>query len=209
VRAKTVVQGVVTRQSFVRAAAFGPTLVNEEEKWSDLAGIIEDKGRTELREVVTRRAKEYLNRVGQPGLAEDLDESSILIDLPEVQGIVANTRFFVSDDQLGVRKYGEGHEARRWTEAYEFQNTFGYVYCPRPFATAVYFAFRDIAHEQAGVTFKNESWSLAKQSANDLTEFSALLATTSGASILGNHLKTGHTLSLQNRPTERADTGQE
>lgn len=174
-RAKGLVQSVITRQSFVRAAAFGPTLVKEEDKWDALASLIEDKGRKELRRDVTSRAREYLTKVGQPGLAGDLDESSLLIDLPDVQGIVAKTRFFVSDDQLGVRKYGEGHEARRWTEAYEFQNTLGYVYYPRPFAKAVYFAFRDIAFEQAGVTFRDESWSLAKQGAKDLAEFSDLL----------------------------------
>jgi HD superfamily phosphohydrolase len=181
-RARELVRDVVKRQSFVRVLAFGPSLVEDDSKWRDLAFLVEDKGRSELRKQVTARAKEYLSKGGQPGLAQDLDESSLLIDLPDVQGIVANTHFFVSDDQLGVRLYGEGHEARRWTEAYEFQNTLGYIYCPRAYSVAVHLAFRDIVHELTGVTFKPESWSLAKQSARELGDFSKRL--------LSEHIRT-------------------
>ena len=174
-RSKKLVTSVIKRQPFVRAFSLGPTIVNEEDKWPNLAVLVEDTGRTDLRHELADRTKVYLRAVGQPGLAADLHESDLLIDLPDVQGIVAKTRFFVSDDQLGVRKYGEGHEARRWTEAYEFQHTLGYVYCPREVAVAVYFAFRDIARERAEVTFKPESWSLAKLTAKELEGFVALL----------------------------------
>jgi hypothetical protein len=150
-------------------------MVNEDTKGSELAFLIEETGRGELRQQLAARAKDYLVGASQPGLANDLHESDLLIDLPDVQGIVAKTRLFYSDDQLGVKRYGDEYEARRWVEAYEFQHTLGYVYCPREYAVAVYFAFRDLAFERAGVTFKPESWSLAKLPAPQLDAFAQLL----------------------------------
>jgi len=175
-RARELMKSVVLRQAFVRSLAFGPGIVNDDTGWSKLAALVEDKGSTELRTAVCERAKRYLMAIGQPGLAADMDERFVLIDLPDVQGIVATAPVFVADDQLGVRRYGEGHEARRWTEAYEFQNTLGYVFCPRPFALAVHLAFREIAFEQTGVTFGPESWSLPKQSGEELRTFVSDLA---------------------------------
>jgi HD superfamily phosphohydrolase len=175
-RASELVRSVLLRQPFVRALAFGPTLVTDESAWRDLATLIEDKGDTELRALVCERAKRYLTAIGQPNVAKEVDESLVLIDLPDVQGIVATAPVFVMDDQLGVHRYGEGHEARRLTEAYEFQNTLGFVYCPSELAPAVHLAFRDIVFEQARVTLAPESWSLAKQSGEELTNLSAALS---------------------------------
>lgn len=75
-----------------------------------------------------------------------------------------------------MHKYGQGHEARRWTEAYEFQKTLGHVFCPDPFSVAVHLAFRDIAYRRASVSLLPESWSLAKQSGQRLSETATLLA---------------------------------
>jgi HD superfamily phosphohydrolase len=174
-KAKELVRSVVTRQPFVRALAFGPTLVDTEDGWRSLATLVEDQERGQLRTEVAILARSYLSAAGQPGLAAELDESLILIDLPDVQGIVATAPVFVADDQLGVHKYGQGHEARRWTEAYEFQKTLGYVFCPDPFSVAVHFAFREIAFRSVGVSLLPESWSLAKQSGERLSEAAGLL----------------------------------
>jgi deoxynucleoside triphosphate triphosphohydrolase SAMHD1 len=175
-RARDLVKSVVLRQPFVRSLAFGPMLVADDDAWRNLATLVDDKGRTDLRRDVCRLAKDYLIVVGQPGLADELDESLLLIDLPDVQGIVATAPVFVVDDQLGPQKYGEGREARRWTEAYEFQNTLGYVYCPKQFAVVVHLAFRELAFQQAGATFGAESWSLTKQSFAELRDLADLLS---------------------------------
>jgi hypothetical protein len=175
-RARDLVRAVVLRQPFVRAIAFGPTIVGSEDQWRDLAAILEDRGAAELRARVCQRARQYLTAVGQPNLATEIDESNVLIDLPDVQGIVATTPVFVVDEQLGVTRYGEGHEARRWTEAYEFQNTLGFVYCPVELAPYVHLAFREIAFEQAGVVLAAESWSLSKQSGDELHKLAAQLS---------------------------------
>jgi hypothetical protein len=106
----------------------------------------------EFRRAVVERAKDYLARAGQAGLAARLQDGQVVIDLPDVQGIAQRTRLFVGDEQYGVRLYNELFRVSRWSEAYEKEKSVGYVYTPKEFAVAVHLSFRDTMAERAGIT---------------------------------------------------------
>jgi HD superfamily phosphohydrolase len=92
VKARELVRSVVTRQPFVRALAFGPTLVDTDAGWRNLATLVEDQERGQLRTDVVALAKSYLQAEGQPGLAADLDESMVLIDPPTFRVLLRRHR---------------------------------------------------------------------------------------------------------------------
>jgi HD superfamily phosphohydrolase len=163
-------------RNVVRAFAFGPTLIEGEiddqvdgprirSAWRALADVTSrtpSDGATAFRRDLARRAKEYFVALGQPGLASELDEYSIVIDLPDVQGIAAKTMFFVGDEHSGIRQFNELFRVDKWAEAYENQKLIGYVFCQAEYSIGVHLAFRDLVKERYQLSFEPWSWSLTK-----------------------------------------------
>jgi hypothetical protein len=112
-----------------------------------------------------------LRTIGQPGLADELTEFSIVVDLPDVQGIAKKTKAFVGDESSGVRLFNELFRVEKWAEAYENQKITGYVFCPAEVAVAVHVACRDIIREEFSLGFEQWSWTLTKMSVEELDTF--------------------------------------
>ena len=188
-RAKKIVREV-KRRNFVRAYAFGSYLIegfDEQDEsvqstlrraWGRLADVT-GRDVTDLslsfRNRIGVRAQEYLTALGQPTLAAELNDSFLIIDLPDVQGIASRTRFFVGDESSGVKYFSELFKVENWAEAYENQKITGYVFCPAEFAVVVHLAARDLIREEFELSFEPWSWSLTKVSVKLLEQSAALL----------------------------------
>ena len=178
----------IKQRDFVRAFAFGPELISDAsigdangdsdilrgQRWRELSRLVgrettpqSDAFKTRIRE----RAQEYLQRVGQPGLADELMDSSIVVDLPEVQGIARKTKAFVGDESSGVSLFNQLFRVEKWAEAYENQKITGYVFCPAEVAVAVHVACRDVMREEFSLRFEPWSWRLAKLDVEALEHF--------------------------------------
>jgi HD superfamily phosphohydrolase len=188
-RAKQLVQEV-KRRSFVRAFAFGSYLIagfDEKNKaaqstlrraWRRLADVTGRNVTAEslaFRSRIRAKAQEYLIAIGQPPLATELHDSSLIIDLPDVQGIASRTRFFVGDESSGVKYFSELFKVENWAEAYENQKITGYVFCPAKFAVAVHLAARDLIREEFKLSFEPWSWNLTKVSVKKLEQSASML----------------------------------
>lgn len=175
-QALDIIRRVKTR-NFVRAFAFGPTLIHGisdadelrqaeiRQSWGRLARVSSRNVGVESVAFRTRledRAREYLVELGQPGLAEELHGGSIVVDLPDVQGIASRTKFFIGDESTGVKNFNELFRVEKWAEAYENQKITGYVFCPAEFSYAVHLAARDIIREEFELSFEPWSWNLTK-----------------------------------------------
>jgi deoxynucleoside triphosphate triphosphohydrolase SAMHD1 len=173
----------VKRRNFVRAFAFGSSLIAEPNSqnedlqsanwrsWGKLANVSSREVSDEslaFRKRIRERAQAYLIALGQPTLAAELDDSSLVIDLPDIQGIASRTKFFVGDENSGVRLFNELFRVEKWAEAYENQKITGYVFCPAEFAIAVHLASRDLIREEFELSFEPWSWSLTKVSVERL-----------------------------------------
>lgn len=180
----------VRRRNFVRAFAFGPSFLQENtepsdeaevkvrQSWRNLASITSrDITETSLafREKITVRAQKYLTTLGQPVLASQLHPSLLVVDLPDIQGIASRTKFFVGDENSGVRFFNELFRVEKWAEAYENQKIAGYIFCPAEYAVAVHLAARDIINEEFGLAFEPWSWSLTKVSVIALEQAASML----------------------------------
>ena len=178
----------VRERNVVRAFAFGSYLQPPDElntakrargrPWRKLVAATSRKNPEKVRafrQVLAKRAKQYQRALGQPELAEEIDEFAIVIDLPEVQGIASKTKFFVGDETLGVRYFNELFKVDNWSEAYENQKLTGYVFCPAQYAIAVHLAFRDLVREDFGLSFEPWSWSLTKLQVSKLAIASSRL----------------------------------
>lgn len=183
-RAKQLVREV-KRRNFIRAFAFGSYLIagfDEKKKtaqstlrraWRRLADVTGRDVTGEsmaFRSRIRARAQEYLTALGQPTLAAELHDSSLIIDLPEVQGITSRTTFFVGDESSGVKSFNELFKVEKWAEAYESQKITGYVFCPPEFAVAVHLAVRDLIREEFKLSFEPWSWNLTKVSVERLEQ---------------------------------------
>jgi HD superfamily phosphohydrolase len=97
---------LINQRNFVRAFAFGSELISfpagESEEvqrairhsWRQLAKVTGrdwSQSSSEFRTAVRERAQLFLRTMGQPSIADDLDDASIVIDLPDVQGIAKRT----------------------------------------------------------------------------------------------------------------------
>jgi len=180
----------VRRRNFVRAFAFGSyRIVGLDEQdgvtqstlgraWRRLANVTgRDVTRDSLafRSRVRARAQEYLIALGQPPLAAELHDSSLIIDLPEPQGIASRTTFFVGDEGSGVKFFDELFKVDNWAEAYENQKITGYVFCPPESAVAVHLAARDLIREEFKLSFEPWSWSLTKVNIKHLEQSASML----------------------------------
>ena len=165
----------VRERNVVRAFAFGSYMQPDQsqkgaesiegKRWRRLAAVTSCEATSAVlafRRRLAERAKQYQRALGQPELANEIDEYTIVIDLPDVQGIAGKTKFFVGDEILGVRSFNELFKVGNWSEAYENQKLTGYVFCPAQYATAVHLAFRDLIHEDFQLNFDPWSWSLTK-----------------------------------------------
>jgi hypothetical protein len=180
----------VKRRNFVRAFAFGSYRIagfDEQDEstqstlrraWGRLADVTGRDVTVEslaFRSRIRARAQEYLIALGQPPLAAELHDSSLIIDLPEVQGITSRTTFFVGDENSGVKPFNELFKVEKWAEAYESQKITGYVFCPPEFAVAVHLAARDLIREEFKLSFEPWSWSLTKVSVKQLEQSASML----------------------------------
>jgi HD superfamily phosphohydrolase len=180
----------VKRRNFARAFAFGSYRIegfdeqNEStqstlrQAWKRLASVTGRDVTEEslaFRSRIKERAQEYMMALGQPTLAAELHDSSLIIDLPDVQGITSRTTFFVGDESSGVKHFNELFKVEKWAEAYESQKITGYVFCPPEFAVAVHLAARDLIREEFKLSFEPWSWSLTKVSAKKLGHAATML----------------------------------
>lgn len=179
----------VRERNVVRAFAFGSYLQPEQggsgtsrivgKRWRGLAAVTQRKTTDAVlafRKKLAERAKQYQRALGQPELADEIDEYAVVVDLPDVQGIASKTKFFVGDENVGVRFFNELFKVDNWSEAYENQKLTGYVFCPEQYAIAVHLAFRDLAREDFQLSFEPWSWSLTKLRADRLAIASQRLA---------------------------------
>lgn len=188
-QARQIVREVKNR-NFVRAFAFGPELASDPETqlpiddkklallWRSFRRVVDRYISSEsvaFRAEITERAQSYLKTTGQPRFAEDLHESFIVVDLPDVQGIAEKTKFFVGDENSGVQLFNERFRVEKWAEAYENQKITGYVFSPSHVALAVHVAFRDLVREKFKLSFEPWSWQLAKLSIRELNRFTTEL----------------------------------
>jgi HD superfamily phosphohydrolase len=135
-QAQEIVGRISRRQAYVRAFAFGPGLISSPDprdpandamirrNWATLRPLVSRNRNTEaleFRREVVQLAREYLIAIGQSGLAGELAEHHMVIDLPDVQGIAEKTRFYVGDEDYGVELYNRRFRVERWAEAYENQ----------------------------------------------------------------------------------------
>lgn len=189
--ARELVSGIVARNTLVRCFAFGPGLVkglepDSEEfraRWRGLGPNVQakrDKPWFAFRERIAERARALLRWSGQDGLADVLTGDQIVVDLPPVQGIAEKTKFFVGDEQFGVKPFFTQFRVERWAEAYEAQHTIGYVYTGPEFAIAVYFAVRDLVWSEHRLSFDDASWARTKLASADLRSFSRMIAAKDG-----------------------------
>ncbi|MGA3079812.1 MAG: HD domain-containing protein [Terracidiphilus sp.] len=175
----------VKRRNVVRAFAFGSYLIagfDEQDEptqsklrraWGRLADVTGRDVTSDslaLRSRIRAKAQEYLIALGQPTLAAELHDSSLIVDLPDVQGIASRTTFFVGDESSGVRNFNELFKVDKWAEAYENQKITGYVFCPPEFAAAVHLAARDLIREDFKLSFEPWSWNLTKVSVERLEQ---------------------------------------
>ncbi|MGP0018508.1 MAG: HD domain-containing protein [Candidatus Sulfotelmatobacter sp.] len=182
----------VKQRSFVRAFAFGPELITDPEvdgtnpngekllrkAWGELSPLVSREvtnDATAFRTRIRKRAQDYLRVVGQPGIADELTDFSIVVDLPDIQGIAKKTKAFVGDEGSGVRLFNELFRVEKWAEAYENQKITGYVFCPAEAAVAVHVACRDIIRESFSLGFEPWSWTLTKIRVEDLDSFTQTL----------------------------------
>lgn len=184
-QARALVGAVAKRRPLVRAFAFGSTMLSDQlepkarrQGWSKLAPCV-GRGRTasffEFRRRIVARAREYLVVAGEAEAARKLDESLIVSDLPEVQGIAEKTKFWVGDEHSDLEPYSDRMRVERWAEAYEAQKSVGFVYCPSEHAVAVHLAVRDLIKEETGLEFDDRSLSLTKLRPATVVSFIALL----------------------------------
>lgn len=171
IRARRMVSNIRER-NVVRAFAFGSHMQPEQtdpktkgKRWRKLVAVtgreISESALT-FRRKLADKAKLYQRSLGHPELADEIDEYAIVIDLPDVQGIAKKTKFFVGDENLGVRFFNELFKVDKWSEAYESQKLTGYVFCPAEQSIAVHLAFRDLVLEDFQLSFEPWSWSLTK-----------------------------------------------
>jgi len=176
VQAKQIVRRA-KRRDVVRAFAFGPELITQPKGDSESSKELIRSAWRRLSDVTSRevtsdslafrariraKAQSYLITLGQPALAEELHDSSLVIDLPDMQGIAKKTKFFVGDESTGVRLFNELFRVEKWAEAYENQKITGFLFCPADAAIAVHLAFRDLVREEFELSFEPWSWSLTK-----------------------------------------------
>ncbi len=188
--ARQLTAAVSQRQIFVRAFAFGPGLISFPDPkepandpkirmaWDRLKPLVTRRRTAAARAFRTQvvdRARLYLQAIGHAGLARDLTEHHLVIDLPDVQGIAEKTRFYVGDEEYGIELYNKRFRVERWAEAYENQKLIGYVFCPPEFCVAIYLTVRQLIRELAGLSFDHNSWGLTKLSPHDIAKTSALL----------------------------------
>ena len=192
--ARSLVSAIIDRNPLVRCYAFGPGLVRDLEtdsedfrtRWKKLnpkVGAKREAAWYEFRKEIADRARLYLRMIGQNGIADSLMDDLIVVDLPPIQGIAEKTKFFVGDEQFGVAPFITRFRVERWAEAYETQHTIGYVYTMPEFASAVYFAVRDLIWSQHQMSFDDASWTRTKLKSPDLRDFSQKIAAKDG-----NHL---------------------
>ena len=185
--ARDLVSGIVERDALVRCYAFGPGLVKGLEpdspefrsRWKKLEPNVRAKREEpwlEFRKRIAERAKVLLRLTGQVPLADVLAEDQIIVDLPPVQGIAEKTKFFVGDEEFGVAPFITRFRVERWAEAYETQHTIGYVYTLPEFATAVFFAVRDLISSEHELSFDDASWTRTKLNSTELCNFSKMVA---------------------------------
>lgn len=181
--AQSIVEDIFYRRLFVRAFAFGPTLIchpndqkEAEDAWRKISQYVKEKGSSwfqDFRRLLVEKARYYLEKLGQATLAKELKEYCVVIDLPDVQGIAEKTRFFVRDEQLNIKHYCELFHVERWAEAYENQKIIGYIFCQPQLADVIHIAARDLMREKAGVEF--EAWQYIKISPQKINEISEIL----------------------------------
>jgi hypothetical protein len=192
--AKELVSGIVKRDALVRCYAFGPGLVKgldpDSEEFRSRWKTLKPKVRAEreqpwfeFRKRIAERARVLLRLYGQVGLAEDLADEYIVIDLPPVQGIAEKTKFLVGDEQFGVLPFIKRFRVEKWAEAYETEHTIGYVYTVAEFAMAVHFAVRDVVWSEDKLSFDDASWTRTKLKSEELREFSRIIAAKDGSHI--------------------------
>lgn len=174
--ARQLINSVARRQTIGRCFVFGPSLLESpaaetragRQAWRTLKPLV-SRTRTpealEFRRRVVERARDYLRTDGQANLADQLSESDVVIDLPDVQGIAEKTRFWVGNEESGIELYSDRMRVERWAEAYENQKNVGYVFGPYEQAAAIYLAARDLMREAAEVSFDGRSLFLTKLSA--------------------------------------------
>ena len=182
--ARRILADIRLRTTFVRAFAFGPELISESKgktiRWRKLSRLVSPRSSDDaiaFRIRVRKKAQVYLETIGQPALAKELQDSHIVIDLPDVQGIAKKTKFFVGDEDTGVVFYNQMFRVEKWSEAYESQKLIGYVFCPPQYRVAVHLAFRDIVKSECKLSFETRSWQLAKIKPQDLAHFASELIT--------------------------------
>src|ERR1700682_1248459 len=182
--ALSLIKSIANRDLFVRAFAFGPTLIagkseSGTDAWWRLRPFVL-RGRShealELQKLIAIRAKRYLTILGHGEHADTLDVHHLVIDLPNAHRLSKNTRLFIGDEAFGVRLYNELFKVDRWAEAFENRKIVGYVYCPLDYAYAVHLAARDVMKETADIEFDEWSWKLTKLSPELLAARSTVLS---------------------------------
>jgi deoxynucleoside triphosphate triphosphohydrolase SAMHD1 len=184
------IDAVASRQIFVRAFAFGPSLITLRKPNDPADEELARTGWEQIKPLVTRRrtkealafrndianlSRDFLNVAGQAGLAGELEEHHLIVDLPDAQGIAEKTRFYVGDQEQGVELYSQRFRVERWAEAYENQKALGYVYCPPRFRAAVFLACRQLFKERGGLDFGTHSWGMTKVSPSEVASLSRVL----------------------------------
>jgi hypothetical protein len=181
-RAARIVRRIGARYEIVRALAFSPAMVKTPVEdpiaWAKLKPYV-SRERTpeslEFRERIVELAKSYLNLCGSAAVADTLTLDSIIVDLPEPQGISEKTRFYVGNEEMGVRHYSEVARVDRWAEAYEADKSIGYVFAPPEHAMAIHLAARLVIREISGITFEDRQLTLTKIVADELIAFARVL----------------------------------
>lgn len=184
------IDGVASRQIFVRAFAFGPSLItfprtgdsaNDERArtgWDQLKPLVTRRRTKEalaFRNEIANLSRAFLNAAGQAGLAKELEEHHLIVDLPDAQGIAEKTRFYVGDQEQGVELYSKRFRVERWAEAYENQKALGYVYCPSRFRAAIFLASRQLFKEKGDLDFGTHSWGMTKVPPGEIAALSKVL----------------------------------
>jgi deoxynucleoside triphosphate triphosphohydrolase SAMHD1 len=171
-RARALIADIANRRSVVRAFVFSSsmmvkTLTPKEGRqgWGKLLPCV-GRGRTPelfaFRKRIVALARTYLEVAGDADAAGRLDEHSVVIDLPDVQGIAEKTKFWVGDEHTELDLYSDRMRVERWAEAYEAQKSFGIVYSATEHATAVHVAVRDLIKAETGLEFDGRAVSMTK-----------------------------------------------
>lgn len=187
-RAEALVRMIHARYETVRAIAFGPSMIEQpatdlQIAWAKLRPFVSRERTPESAAFKTRvveRAREFLSLAGQDILADRLSDDSIIVDLPDPQGISEKTRFLVGNEQTGLRHYSDVARVDRWSEAYEADKSIGYVYSRPQHAVAVHLAVRSIIFDIAEIELEDRQLTLTKISPDDVIRFAEIVRSRGG-----------------------------